>query len=484
MFCTFKVLIRLASYVKEHWMERNRTSQEPLWNWRDLCLALGLPEAEGPEVGSVSIDSRTLKPGSLFVALDGSTGPVLTAGKGTGHDGHSFVRHAEEQGAAGAMVHRDLDADIPLLRVADTREGLWQLGIASRARFEGVVFAITGSAGKTTAKSMLAGVTQGFATPGSLNNLWGVPLSLALAAKDWQAGVFEVGMNRPGEIAPLAKIIRPHVAAVLNALPAHLQAFTSVDEIRDEKLSICQGMETNGTLVVPQDMEVPSLPHGLRLLRFGTSNSAEVRVSPVDSNWHEICLEYGSRSVHTEVPGGGEHRALTAAAVAACAIAGGFELDVMTRLRAVQVPAGRGAELEVAGIRILDDSYNANPVSMRYAIEQLKNRRGRRLAVLGEMLELGQSEVRLHEELARQAAALDGVWCVGRLAEATFKALPLEVSRQWFAQADSALLESLCAELREGDSLLVKGSNRVFWVNQFVQKLLAALAEHTSPNFP
>lgn len=457
-------------------MKSNPTTRKPLWRWPDLCLALGLPKVPGPQVHSVSIDSRTLTPGSLFVALDGSTGSLLTADKGSGHDGHSFVQHAAKAGAAGALVHKDLDADIPLLRVADTREGLWQIGMASRARFEGVVFAITGSAGKTTAKSMLAGVTQGFATSGSLNNVWGVPLSLALAPSCQQAGVFEVGMNRPGEIAPLTQLIRPHVAVVLNALPAHLQYFSSVDAIRDEKLSIHQGLEADGVLVVPDDMEVRAIPSSLRLLRFGVSTVAQVRVSPLDKNWDEIRIDYESQSVAAQVPGGGEHRARTAAAVAACALAGGFELDVMTRLKKIAVPAGRGAEIEVAGIRVLDDSYNANPVSMRYAIEQLANRDGRRLAVLGDMLELGQSEARVHQELARQASALDGVWCVGPLAQATFEALPRGVSRQWFPEADEALIESLCTELQDGDHLLIKGSNRIFWAKRFVQNLTSALS--------
>ena len=436
-----------------------------------------MPQMEGPDIESVSIDSRTLGPGSLFIALDGSTGPALTAGRGAGNDGHSFVQHASTRGAVAAMVHKGVDADIPLLRVKDTREGLWQLGAASRARFQGVVFAITGSAGKTTAKSLLAEVTGGFATSGSLNNVWGVPLSLALAPRAAPAGVFEIGMNHAGEIAPLAKIVQPDVAVVLNALPAHLQAFASVDEIRDEKLSIHHGLVDAGVLVLPEEMVSRSVPSSVRRFTFGRSESADLSYTSSDESWQRIRLEQGSQCIETRVPGGGEHRAQTLAAVAACAIAGGFPLQSLARLFEYQVPAGRGGELQVAGIRVLDDSYNANPVSMSYAVRQLESQKGRRFAVLGEMLELGESGLQAHVDLARQASGLDGVWCVGELARATFDELSEGAGKGWFPEAGEALIQSLIGELRAGDTLLVKGSNRVFWVRGFVPRLVETLSE-------
>ena len=457
-------------------MERNISPTNPLWRWRELCEALGIPQREGPDIDSVSIDSRTLGPGSLFIALDGSTGPVLTAGKGAGNDGHSFVRHASTRGAVAAMVHKAVDADIPLLRVKDTREGLWQLGAASRARFEGVVFAITGSAGKTTAKSLLAELTGGFATSGSLNNVWGVPLSLALAPRAALAGVFEIGMNHADEIAPLAKIVQPDVAVVLNALPAHLQAFASVDEIREEKLSIHQGLVGAGVLVLPEEMDSRSVPSSVRRFTFGRSPTADLSYASTDESWQRVRLDHGSEWIETRVPGGGEHRAQTLAAVAACAIAGGFPLQSVARLSEHQVPTGRGVELQVAGIWVLDDSYNANPVSMSHAVRQLESHKGRRFAVLGEMLELGESGLQAHANLARQASGLDGVWCVGELARATFNELSEGARKGWFPEAGEALIQSLVSELREGDTLLVKGSNRVFWVGGFVPRLVEALS--------
>lgn len=449
-----------------------------LWRWRELCDALNVRGrvSDGPDVHGLSIDSRTLTPGSLFIALDGSSGPLLTAGKGAGHDGHDFVLHAAQKGAVAAMVHKDTDAaDMPLLRVKDTREGLWQLGAGARQRCEGVVFAVTGSAGKTTAKSMLAKVTGGFAAGGSLNNVWGVPLSLALTPRDAVSGIYEIGMNAPGEIAPLSQLAQPHVALVLNALPVHLQGLGSVDAVRVEKLSIYKGLEAGGTLVVPKGLDTSSMPGHVHLFTFGDSSDADVLMRPLDSAWRHIELACGEETMEVAVPGGGEHRAQTVAAVAACAVVGGFPLSCMRRLEEVELPAGRGRELEIAGVTIIDDSYNANPVSMAYAIKQLAARPGRRLALLGDMLELGEAEVQSHIDLAQTAAKLDAVWCVGRLVQHTFDRLPDRVARKRFAQADDALLDDFCAALEEGDTVLVKGSNRIFWREGFVNSLIARL---------
>ncbi len=462
----------------------------PLWRWDELCHALALVgEAApvGPDIGGVSIDSRTLLPGSLFIALDGSSGPVLTAGRGAGHDGHDFVAAAAAKGAVAALVHKELTErsaiNIPLLRVKDTRESLWQLGEAARRRLSGVVFAVTGSAGKTTAKGWLAQVTTGCASSGSLNNLWGVPLSLALTPRDAPAGIFEIGMNAPGEIAPLARLVRPQVALVLNALPVHLQGLGSVEAVRMEKLSIVRGLQAGGTLVLPADMQANDIPDGAsgvagaRRLTFGRSPRADVRFTPMNGDWQRIRLNAAGETLSVCVPGGGAHRAATVAGVAAAALAGGFPLRCMQRLTGAEVPAGRGRVTEVAGVTIIDDSYNANPVSMAHAIEQLASRSGRRIALLGDMLELGSAERQAHIELARMAATLDAVWCVGSLSRDTCEHLPKSVARGWFADAGKALLDDVCTYLRAGDALLVKGSNRIFWSRGLVDALIARLAK-------
>ncbi len=453
-------------------------TSDVLWDVGEVARALGVTSSSADaEIHGVSIDSRTLNPGDLFIALDGTTGASLRAAKGAGHDGHDFVEHAASKGAAAAMVHWPIRATVPLIKVSNTREGLWRLGIAARARMTGVVFAITGSAGKTTAKSMLAAVTEGFATEGSLNNVWGVPLSLARTPRNALAGIYEVGMNAPAEIAPLARLVAPQVALVLNALPAHLKQLGSVDAVRREKLTIFAGLEPGGTLVLPEAMNDDLVPRDINRFRFGCSQQADLMYSPVDESWQAIEVTCAGQQLQVPVPGGGEHRAQTVAAVSACAIAGGYPLACLTKLSSVELPAGRGRETLVGGVTIIDDSYNANPVSMAYAIEQLAKRPGRRLALLGEMLELGESEAASHTELGTHAGALvDGAWCVGGAARLTHDALPASVRLGWHQEASEALMDSLLETLEEGDCLLIKGSNLVFWSRGFTSGLVQRLA--------
>lgn len=459
-------------------MRKTAFTDDALWDLGEVGRALEVTsDAPTTDIRGVSIDSRTLNPGDLFVALDGSTGTQLRASQGAGHDGHDFVEHAASKGAAAAMVHAPLNASIPLIKVDNTREGLWQLGIAARARMTGVVFAITGSAGKTTAKSMLAALTGGFATEGSLNNVWGVPLSLARTPRDALAGVYEIGMNAPGEIAPLSRLVAPQVALVLNALPAHLKQLGSIDAVRREKLSIFEGLESGGTLVLPDTMNTDLVPREVNQFRFGRSAQADLVYSPLDETWQAIEVRCAGKQIHTSVPGGGEHRAQTVAAVAACAIAGGYSLTCVEQLSEVELPVGRGRETLVGDITVIDDSYNANPVSMAYAIEQFAKRPGRRLALLGEMLELGESEAKSHVELGMQAGSLvDGAWCVGQAARATHDTLPASIRLGWHTSASDALMDSLLETLQAGDCLLIKGSNKVFWTRGFARALVQRLA--------
>ncbi len=460
-------------------MVRNRALKgDALWSLREVCRALDVASGTiDADIHGVSIDSRTLKPGDLFVALDGLSGPALRAAQGAGHDGHDYVEQAASKGAVAALVHAPLNASIPLIKVKNTREGLWRLGIAARARMTGVVFAITGSAGKTTAKSMLTAATDGFATEGSLNNVWGVPLSLARTPKNALAGVYEVGMNAPGEIAPLARLVAPQVAVVLNALPAHLKHLGSVNAVRREKLTIFEGLDAGGTLVLPEAMNADIVSHSTNKFRFGRSKKADLMYSPMDEAWQAIEVRCAGQQVQVPVPGGGEHRAQTLAAVAACAVAGGYSLASLEHLSDVELPAGRGRETRIGGVTIIDDSYNANPVSMAYAIKQLAKRPGRRLALLGEMLELGHSEAESHIELGHQAGSLiDGAWCVGQAARLTHQALPASVQLGWHEKPSDALMDSVLEILQAGDCLLIKGSNRIFWTQGFARILRQRLA--------
>ena len=204
---------------------------EPLWRWPALCEALGVPSVEGPDVGGISIDSRTTQPGDLFIALTGDPGPRFNASQRSDRDGHDFIKAALAAGAVGVLAHDGGEHGCPALQVEDTLDGLWDLGRAARARLTCPVVAITGSSGKTTSKTFLAAALDAFATAGSLNNHLGVPLSLARTPVDAGSAVFEIGTNHPGEIGPLSELVSPTVSVLLNVHRAHTENFPSRDAL-------------------------------------------------------------------------------------------------------------------------------------------------------------------------------------------------------------------------------------------------------------
>ncbi|HEY5645814.1 MAG TPA: UDP-N-acetylmuramoyl-tripeptide--D-alanyl-D-alanine ligase, partial [Pseudomonadales bacterium] len=445
---------------------------EPLWRWQELCAALGLPVVAGPDVSGVSIDSRSIRPGELFVALPGDPGPRFNPSHRSDRDGHDFVDSALAAGAAGVLTHDGMQRACPELKVADTLDGLWALGRAARARLDCPVVAITGSSGKTTAKTLLSAALGAFSTPGSLNNHLGVPLSLARTPRDASAAVYEVGTNHPGEIGPLSELVRPTVAVLLNVQQAHRANFASMDDLRIEKISIINGLTESSVFVVEDQVALPaSVAARCVLLRFGGSAEADVRL--IDMVGDRARLSVRGRVVTGHVPGGGRHRALSLAAVIAVLVALGRQPEPALSLSTDLVPAGRGNRVDAGGVTIIDDSYNANPASMAGALDTLQQEAGRRFALLGEMLELGEAGEAAHRSLAEHCRGLDGVWCVGpgmmSLAEA------LGGSAQYHALPDDGLLESLANTLRQGDTLLVKGSNRVFWARDFVARIRSSL---------
>ena len=450
---------------------------EPLWRWAEACRALDLAETSGPDIHGVSIDSRSLAQGDLFVALSGDPGPRFNTGHRTDRDGHDYVGDAARRGAAGALVHRHLDLDLPQLQVADTLDGLWALGRTGRSRFQGRVFGLTGSSGKTTVKAYLAAALGCPAAQGSLNNFWGVPLSLARTPAAAGAAVFEVGTNHPGEIAPLSRLVRPDVALVLNVLPAHLANFPSLAALRQEKLSMAEGIVPGGRLVLAEDL----LPHApvdaSAVVSFGTGKRADVQLLSYDPKDQQASFRIRNRTLAAYVPGGGEHRAQSLAATMACLLAADFDPALACNLDESCLPSGRGRTLLAAGVQIIDDSYNANPVSMAKALQELRaaSGTGRRFAILGEMLELGDASGGYHAGLAPDCAGLDGVWCVGPGMRSLHEALP-DAERRGYAETQAELdLSSIAAELQPGDQVLVKGSNLVFWASGFVQRLVQVL---------
>lgn len=440
-----------------------------LWRWSELCDALGAPPQTGPDVSGIGIDTRTLQPGELFVALSGDPGPRFNVSHRSSRDGHDYLDAAFGAGAAGALVHRAVHRAEPCIRVEDTLDGLWNLGRAARQRFQGRVAAITGSSGKTTAKTFLAAALDAFATPGSLNNHLGVPLSLARTPRDGTFAVYEVGTNHPGEIEPLARLASPDVAIVLNVHQAHIEFFDGLDALRREKLSIARGLRAGGILVCLDELDGAGV--AANTLTFGLSTRADVHLSGFDGA--VASLETPAGRVQAPVPGGGEHRALSMAAVAAALIALDVPLDVLSRAANAALPAGRGNRIEAGGVTLIDDSYNANPASMAAALRGLAAmaRHGQKVAVLGEMLELGESARQLHAALAAHCAGIDKVLCVGAGMRALHDRLPARQRLGFFDGAQDIDLDALADALAPGAVVLLKGSNRVFWAQGFAARL-------------
>lgn len=436
----------------------------------------------------VSIDTRSLATGDLFIAL-----------RGPNHDGHEFVGTAFERGAAAVMVDREIPglSTVPLLRVADTFAGLAALGADARKRSGARVIAVTGSVGKTGTKEALrlalAACGPTFASPGGLNNHWGVPLSLARMRPDTAYGIFELGMNHPGEITVLARLVRPHVAVITTVEPAHLGFFPSVEAIADAKAEIFLGLEPGGIAVLNRDN-----PHYRRLaaavragvaevVSFGTHPEATVRLldcvleprsSTIDAALPELILR-------CRLPVPGRHWVMNALAVLATVSAIGADPHrAANSLAGLEELPGRGRRYELSWrggtLTLIDESYNASPAAMRAAFAVLAAIPpavgARRVAVLGDMLELGEATERLHRELAGSlaAAGVDRVFLVGRAVAALYDALPEPKRGGLWPKADDAIDELLCF-LRAGDVVTVKGS-RSIGLGRIVERLRAESA--------
>ncbi len=451
---------------------------EVVWRWRDACAAVGAPAADGPDIFGVSIDTRTLQKGDLFVALRGDPGPRFNTDSRTERDGHDFIAAAHARGAVGALTHRATESQLPELRVADTLDGLWALGRAARARFHNPVIAVTGSSGKTTVRSFLAEALGCEQTTGSLNNFWGVPLSLARTRASAPAAVLEIGTNHPGEIEPLSRLVAPTVALVLNVREAHLEFFASRDALRREKLSINNGLIDGGTAVLPDDLDAHELPARMRKVTFGTSNGADISLVTYDAAKRTAMYRVRGRALSASVPGGGTHRALSLAAVLGCLLAAERPLEPALALSDAVVPRGRGSRVAVGGVSVIDDSYNANPTSMAAALRGLAGEPARRtVAIVGEMRELGDGSPEFHRQLLQHCDGISRIACVGAGMRALWDVLPSSQRLAYAETANSLSLGEIVAELEPGDVVLVKGSNRVFWVHDFVDKFLASLED-------
>jgi UDP-N-acetylmuramoyl-tripeptide--D-alanyl-D-alanine ligase len=455
-------------------------SRTPLWTIAEVARALGLT-GRFPEtaINFVTQDSRLVKPGCLFVGLSGRPSGGFISSFASARDGWEFAANAEAAGAVAMIVpHRIEGVSIPQLVVRDTLlDGLWTLARAARARFHGPVIGLTGSAGKTSTKEFIAAYPNAYASPSSFNNFWGVPLTLCNADPQASVWVVEMGMNQAGEIARLSDLTRPTVALVVNVQPVHLEKLGSIEAIRKEKVSIVVGLPTDGVLVLPAALAAPEW-NG-RLIRFG--EGAEVRElhhAARGESW-DVSADVSGSTMEFSLTPGAPHRVQNAlAALASVHAAGLAPMALAQVLGQVGIMTGRGVEQTAAGVTLIDDSFNGNPASVAAALDSLRARPvdgGRRLAILGDMLELGADAPAYHADLAKNITGIDGIFCVGPLMRHLYDRLPADKGLGWHEDPATLDAQAIAALLRSGDAVVIKGSKKIFWVNKFVPKLLAAL---------
>jgi UDP-N-acetylmuramoyl-tripeptide--D-alanyl-D-alanine ligase len=444
------------------------------WSVAAMAAAMGAERA-GPlpeTVSGLSIDSRTLTPRDAFFAIKAE------------RDGHDFVAAALTGGAGLAVVAKEraaaMPAGAPLLVVPDVLEALTALAKAARARSQARIVAVTGSVGKTSTKEalrlVLAASGPTHASAASYNNHWGVPLSLARMPASARFGVFEIGMNHAGEITPLTTLVRPHAAIITTIAPVHLEHLGSIEAIADAKAEIFLGVEAGGAAIINRDipqferLAAAARKQHLRVVSFGEHAEADARVL-------KASLQPASSVVQARILGEeatyklgapGRHLVHNSLAVLAAASVLGADLALSALALATMQPAtGRGQRIALTlpegDAVLIDESYNANPASMRAALALLGQaeigRHGRRIAVLGDMLELGPAGSELHRGLVESVVEsdIDLVFCSGPLMRALWDALPTE-RRGGYAETSAALEPQVTGVIRAGDAVMIKGS--------------------------
>lgn len=409
----------------------------------------------GPELArGVSTDSRSLRAGDLFFAL-----------RGRAFDGHEYLGQAFGKGAMAAVVDRDLEAPGTLIRVPDTLSALGDLAAAYRMTLGARVIGVAGSNGKTTTKDMIAHVMgqdrRLVKAQGSFNNQVGVPLTIFQADLETEMAVLEIGTNHPGEIARLGRIARPDVAVLVSVGAEHLEGLGSIDGVADEETALLDCLRSGGTAVVHDDPRILSrlrLPPE-KVLTFGLSSSADLHPEWVEG------MRFGVRGVTFQLNLLGEWNIQNALAASAVAMLHGMPLaEVARRLADVRPPKMRMERLELAGVTILNDAYNSNPESASRAVREFARfpSSGRRIAVIGDMRELGASSESYHRQLGRQLAQspVDVVVGVGRECRALLSELEGRQERHGFLSVEE-MRGHLGGLIRQGDAVLLKGSRGV-----------------------
>jgi len=447
-----------------------------LWTLDELVAASGgkIIGTVTKPLNGVSIDTRTIAFGDIFVAIKGET-----------HDAHDLVAKAMAAGAGLAIVSRfteEMKAAGPLLVVAnDPLQGLEKVGCAARARSHAQIVGVTGSVGKTSTKEMLrealsaSGLTH--SSVASFNNHWGVPLTLARMPRNTAYGIFEIGMNHVGEITPLVDMVRPHVAIVTNVAPVHVGNFNSVGEIADAKAEIFSGVLPGGYAVLNRDnpfyerLAAAARGFGIQsIISFGAHEKADVKSERVVLHSSCSCVTadvIGEKLIY-KLGMPGEHMVLNSLAVLAAVKLMGADLArAALALAVAEAAKGRGVHhnlrIESGELLLIDESYNANPVSMAAALVLLGRAKtgkgGRRIAVLGDMLELGKHGEALHAELFKTVDAnnVDVLYAAGPLMAHLWERTPPE-RRGAFANTSAELKNSLLDGLHAGDVVMIKGS--------------------------
>ncbi len=452
-----------------------------LWSSQEIDKIVQGQSTSPWKCKGISIDTRTLNKGDLFVALKSEAG-----------DGHAYLEEAAKKGAAAALVSEECKALLPIILVKDTLVALQQIGVAAQQRSPALRIAVTGSVGKTSTKDMLLCAlkdqTQVHGSVSSYNNHWGVPLTLARMPKETGCGIFEVGMNHSGEITPLTKMIQPDIAIITSVVESHIEFFNSLEDIAFAKAEIFEGLKEGGAVILNKDNSFFDLlkklaqERKLTVYSFGKHEDADFRLQTLEiiNGKNVIAANFAGKVTKYEIPIPGEHWVMNSLAVLGAAYLAKMDVKKASEsLASITPPSGRGQHFK--GIfTVIDESYNANPTSMEAAIRVLGDfKKNRKVAVIGDMRELGRFSRIRHEGLldALMENEIDLVFCCGPYMAYLFESLP-DKMQGGYALSSKDLISQVCAEIEDGDVVTVKASLGTR-VKPIVEALLELQKERT-----